>query len=249
MSLVINNLSYQYPNGKQALRGISLAVETHETIGIVGANGAGKSTLLLHLVGILLASSGEVSINGVPIIKKNLREIRRQVGMVFQNPDDQLFMSNVAADVAFGPQNLGITPAAVTEIVAEALKEVAAEHLAERPPYQLSGGEKRLVSIATVLALKPEILVFDEPSAALDPLARRRLIQLLAKLPQTKLIATHDLDLVVDLCERTIILSEGQIIADGLTLEIFNDPELLKLGQLEKPLRMQGCPICSPKIC
>lgn len=247
MSLVINKLSYQYPDGKQALHGISFRVGAGETIGIVGANGAGKSTLLLHLVGILLATEGEVRLNDCMITKKNLREIRRQVGMVFQNPDDQLFMPTVAADVAFGPQNLGIAPAEVAEIVVTALKEVAAEHLAARPPYQLSGGEKRLVSIATVLALSPQILVFDEPSAALDPLARRRLIQLLAKLPQTKLIATHDLDLVLDLCQRTIILNEGRIIADGATLEIFNDSELMALGKLEKPLGMQGCPICSRK--
>ena len=166
--------------------------------------------------------------------------------MVFHDPDDQLFMPTVFDDVAFGPLNLGLPPAEVEERVLAALAQVEAEHLRDRPPYKLSGGEKRAVAIASVLSMSPDILVMDEPTTGLDPRARRRLIELLRGFHHTKIIATHDLDLVLDLCERTIVLHEGRVVADGPTAEIFSDDALLALSHLEKPLRMQGCPACGP---
>jgi cobalt/nickel transport system ATP-binding protein len=167
--------------------------------------------------------------------------------MVFQNPDDQLFMPTVYDDVAFGPLNLGLPPEETEARVLSALQTVGAIHLKDRPPYKLSGGQKRSVAIATVLAMSPDILVLDEPTTALDPLARRQLIGLLHSFQHTKIIATHDLDMVLDLCQRTIVLKNGAILADGPTLQIFNDAELLAKAHLEKPLRLQGCPVCSPK--
>jgi len=214
-------------------------------VAIVGANGAGKSTLLLHLNGYLAPTTGSVRIGDFPLTKETLKRVRRTVGMVFQDPEDQLFMPTVYDDVAFGPLNLGLTPKDVDVRVMEALATVGAEHLKNRPPYKLSGGEKRAVSIATVLSMSPDILVMDEPTANLDPRARRKLIELLKTFKHTKIIATHDLDMVIDLCERTIVLHNGQVTADGPTLEIFQNDALLEKSHLEKPLRIQGCPVCS----
>jgi cobalt/nickel transport system ATP-binding protein len=167
--------------------------------------------------------------------------------MIFQDPDDQLFMPTVYEDVAFGPLNLGLPPEEVEHRVQQALQRTGVEHLRDRPPYKLSGGEKRAVAIATVLAMSPDILVMDEPTSNLDPLSRRTLIELLAGFHHTKIIATHDLDMVIDLCERTIVIHEGTIMADGLTADIFNDDLLLRKSHLERPLRMQACPICSQR--
>ncbi len=241
----VNDLVYEYPDGHQALRGLSFRITHGESVGIVGANGAGKSTLLLHFPGILTPRAGTVRVGDFPVTRQTLAQIRRSVGMIFQNPDDQLFMPTVFDDVAFGPINLGLPGAEVEARVARSLETVGAAHLKERPPYKLSGGEKRAVAIAAVLAMAPDILIMDEPSAALDPMARRRLINLLAGFTHTKIIASHDLDLVLDLCERTIVLSQGTIIADGPTHQIFNDDRIMAQGHLEKPLRMQGCPICN----
>lgn len=243
----VKDLKYTYPDGTEALRGLTLRITHGESVAVVGANGAGKSTLLAHFIGTLFPTEGTLQIGGYPVTKKTLPHIRRSVGMVFQNPDDQLFMPTVYDDVAFGPLNLDLPPDVVEKRVISALETVGAVHLKDRPPYRLSGGQKRSVAIAAVLAMEPDILVMDEPSAGLDPLARRHLINLLASFKHTKIIATHDLDLVLDLCERTIILHDGLVRADGPTEEIFQDDVLLAKSHLEKPFRMQGCPICHPQ--
>lgn len=239
------DLHYTYPDGTVGLKGVSFRISHGESVALVGENGAGKSTLLLHLNGYLTARQGTIRIGDYPLTKKNLQAVRRSVGMVFQNPDDQLFMPTVFDDVAFGPLNLGLAQAEVESKVAEALKTVGVEHLRKRPPYKLSQGEKRSVSIATVLAMSPDILVMDEPTSSLDPKSRIRLIELLKTFRHTKIIATHDLDMAMDLCERTIVLHEGRITADGSTLKLFQDEDLLHRSSLEKPLRMQKCPACS----
>lgn len=243
----VKEVEYTYPDNTEALRGISFRITHGESVAIVGANGAGKSTLLAHLSGLCTPSKGLVRIGDYPVSKQTLQHIRRSVGMVFQNPDDQLFMPTVFDDVAFGPLNLGLPPNEVEKRVANALEIVGAGRLANRAPYKLSGGQKRAVAIATVLAMLPDVLVMDEPSAGLDPLARRQLINLLKSFEHTKIVATHDLDLVVDVCARTIVLAEGKVIADGPTLQIFNDVALLAKSNLEKPLSMQACPICNPQ--
>ncbi|SFR01228.1 energy-coupling factor ABC transporter ATP-binding protein [Desulfoscipio geothermicus] len=242
-----NNLKYTYPDGRQALNGVTFQIQHGESVGIVGANGAGKSTLLMHLVGILFPDEGEISVGEVPVIKKTLPVIRQSVGMVFQDPDDQLFMTTVYDDVAFGPRNYKLPEGEVEKRVKSSLETVGILHLMDRPPYKLSGGEKRAAAIATVLAMKPDILVMDEPSSALDPKSRRRLITLLKRFTHTKIIASHDLDMVLELCERTIILNNGQIITDGTTLDILANEELMEKCGLEMPLGLQGCPVCGAK--
>ncbi len=243
-SIEVADVHYRYPDGTAALGGVSFSVSHGESVAIVGANGAGKSTLLMHLMGFLVPSEGSVRIGETPVIRSTVQDIRRNVGMVFQDPDDQLFMPSVREDVAFGPMNLGLPLDEVHARVDDALSRVGALHLKERPPHRLSGGEKRAVAIATVLAMCPSALVMDEPSSNLDPRARRRLIELLTTFEHTKIIATHDLDMALDLCERTIVMSGGLVTADGPTREVFSDDALLEKSGLEKPLGMQGCPVC-----
>jgi len=238
------DLHFTYPDGTEVLRGISFRITHGESVAIVGANGAGKSTLLLHLNGYLKATSGALRIGDSPLLPENLKQIRRAVGLVFQDPDDQLFMPTVFDDVAFGPLNMGLPPEEVKNKVKTALETVDAWHLRDRPPYRLSGGEKRAAAIATVLSMSPDILVMDEPSSNLDPKSRRGLISLLKGFTHTKIIATHDLDMVMDLCHRTLIIREGKIIADGPTEEIMQNEELLASSSLEKPFRFQDCPVC-----
>lgn len=235
----VQNLRFAYPDSTEALSGLSFRIHHGESVAIVGANGAGKSTLLLHLNGCLAPKQGSVRIGDFPLTDKTLADVRRTVGMVFQDPDDQLFMPTVYDDVAFGPLNLGLSQDEVDARVRLALATVGAEHLAKRPPYRLSGGEKRSVAIATVLSMSPNILVLDEPTSNLDPRARRTLITLLKSFEHTKIIATHDLDMVMDLCGRTIVLHQGHVLADGLTEDIFNNDELLEQGHLERPLSMR----------
>ncbi|MBF7082463.1 ABC transporter ATP-binding protein [Desulfallas sp. Bu1-1] len=242
-----DNLKYTYPDGRQALNGVTFKILHGESVGIVGANGAGKSTLLMHLVGVLFPDEGEVRIGEVPVIKKTLPVIRQSVGMVFQDPDDQLFMTTVYDDVAFGPRNYKLPEEEVDKRVKSSLETVGILHLMDRPPYKLSGGEKRAAAIATVLAMNPDILVMDEPSSALDPKSRRRLITLLQRFAHTKIIATHDLDMVLELCERTIILKDGKVITDGPTVEILANEELMEKCGLEMPLGLQNCPVCGAK--
>jgi len=241
------NLEFTYPDRTPALRGVSFRIQHGESVAIVGANGAGKSTLLLHLNGYLAPTSGQVRIGDYPLTKETLREVRRTVGMVFQDPDDQLFMSTVFDDVAFGPLNLNLPVEEVKARVDKALATVGLIDLKDRPPHRLSSGQKRRVAIASVLSMSPDILVMDEPTSGLDPRARRQLIELLAGFKHSKIIATHDLDMVVDICERTIVMHKGEIRADGPTMGIFEDAKLLESCRLEKPLRMQGCPVCGIK--
>ncbi|KYH32979.1 energy-coupling factor ABC transporter ATP-binding protein [Neomoorella mulderi] len=242
-----NNLKYKYPDGRQALNGVAFRITHGESVGIVGANGAGKSTLLMHLAGVLFPDEGEIRIGDVPVTKKTLPLIRQRVGMVFQDPDDQLFMTTVYDDVAFGPRNYKLPEEEVEKRVISSLNTVGILHLKDRPPYKLSGGEKRAAAIATVLAMNPDILVMDEPTSSLDPKSRRRLIRLLQSFTHTKIIATHDLDMVFELCERTIVLKDGRVITDGPTEKILCDAELMEECGLELPLGLQGCPVCGTK--
>ncbi len=233
------DLYYTYPDGTTAIDGISFRITHGESVAIIGENGAGKSTLLLHLNGYLMPTKGELQIGDYPLTKETLTNIRRTVGMVFQDPDDQLFMPTVFDDVAFGPNNLGLPFNEIKKRVADALETVGMTHLTDRPPYKLSAGEKRSVAIATVLSMSPNILVMDEPSSHLDPKTRRKLIELLKTFKHTKIIATHDLDMAVDLCERTIVIHKGKVAADGPTVTLLQDEALLEQCSLEKPLGMQ----------
>ncbi|MBN2517573.1 MAG: ABC transporter ATP-binding protein [Candidatus Altiarchaeota archaeon] len=223
----ISGLQFAYPNGRKALGGVELVVERGESLALIGPNGSGKSTLLLHLNGILVGS-GDIKIFGLPVGKKNLAEIRKRVGVVFQDPDDQLFSPTVFDDVAFGPINLGLKKEEVGKRVYEALTKVGLRNLAEESPQHLSFGEKKRVSVATVLSMEPELLVLDEPTSNLDPKSRRELLELFKELEGTKIIATHDLQAVDELATRVAILHEGKIAADGDKSEILKDSALLK---------------------
>ncbi len=234
------DLYYTYPDGTAAVKGITFKITHGESVAIVGENGAGKSTLLLHLNGYLMPTKGALHIGDYPLTKETLNDVHRTVGMVFQDPDDQLFMPTVFDDVAFGPINLGFSSDEIEKRVNDALETVGMLHLKHRPPYKLSAGEKRAISIATVLSMTPNILVMDEPSSHLDPKTRRKLINMLNTFKHTKIIATHDLDMATDLCERTIIIHKGKIAADGTTMELMQNEELLAKCSLEKPLRLQA---------
>ncbi len=233
------DVKYRYPDGTEALRGITFRITHGESVGIVGANGAGKSTLLLHMNGFLMPSSGAVTIGDVLLQKGTAQEIRKRVGVVFQYPDDQLFMPTVFDDVAFGPLNLGLDEQSVRERVEDALRTVSALQLRDKPPHHLSGGQKSAVAIASVLAMEPDILVMDEPAANLDPKARRRLIQLLKTFSHTKIVASHDLDLILDVCSRCIVIHESVVAADGPAAEILSNKALLEGNNLELPLSLQ----------
>lgn len=234
----IKQLNYCYADGTHALRGIDLSICPGERIALVGANGSGKSTLLMHFNGILLPQEGEVIVGELPVTPKNLKAVRNFVGLVFQNPDDQLFMPTVWEDISFGPMNQGLRGEELTHRAQHAMAAVGLDsnHYAPRNANNLSGGEKKRVAIAGVLAMKPQVLVLDEPSAQLDPRSRRQLIQLLHTLPLTQLIATHDLDLALELCGRTIVLNQGQVVYDGQTEIILSNPEFLEQHALEMPL-------------
>ena len=223
----IDNLSFSYPDGQQALTGINLTIYQGETVALLGPNGAGKSTLLLHLNGIL-HSDGVVKILGRPVDDKNLRWVRSKVGLVFQNPDDQLFSPTVFEDVAFGPINMGYSEAEVGESVTRALEWVDMTGYEQRSPHHLSFGEKKRIAVATVLSMMPEILVIDEPTSNLDPCSKGTLIGLLKRLPMTKIIASHDLELVQALCQRAIVFDRGRVVADGTTSHILADIPLLR---------------------
>ena len=240
----VTDLHYSYPDGTPALRGVTFTLHHGESLGLVGANGAGKSTLLLHLAGVLFPARGAVRVGDWPVTPATLPRVRRSLGFVFQDPDDQLFMPTVEDDVAFGPRALGLSPDEAQARTEAALARVGALHLRARPPHRLSGGEKRAVSIATVLAMSPDVLVMDETSAGLDPASRRGLIEQLRAFEHTKIVASHDLDLVYEVCRRTIVLVGGAVAADGPTAEVLAQRELLAAARLEPPLRLQGCPRC-----
>ena len=237
--LDVRGLTYAYPDGTQALWGVDLHVHRGERVALLGPNGAGKTTFVLHLNGVLGPSSaqgeGRIEISGMPVGRDTLAEIRRRVGIVFQDPDDQLFMPTVRDDVAFGPANLGLRGAQLDERVGEALERVGMTAYASRPPHHLSFGQRRRVAVATVLAMQPEILVLDEPSSNLDPASRRELAEIVAELDVTVLMVTHDLPYALQLCERSVILSGGVIVADGPTRAVLADTELMAAHRLELP--------------
>jgi len=226
-AIQIDQLSYAYPNGARALDGVTCAVAADEKVGLVGANGAGKSTLLLHLNGVL-DGSARVRIHGLTVERGNLGAVRRMVGMVFQNPDDQLFCPTVAQDVAFGPRNMRLAEAEVAARVERALASVGLAGFGPRNPFHLSLGEKKRAAIATVLSMEPQILVLDEPTANLDPRGRREIAQLLESLGGTQIVATHDLEMVRRLCSRVIVLDRGRIVADGDPDVLLTDEPFLK---------------------
>ncbi len=235
----LKDVHFRYPDGTEALKGISFKVFHGESVGITGANGAGKTTLLLNMNGHLLPTNGEISIGEIPLTKKTKQEIRKKVGFIFQRPDDQLFMPSVYEDVAFGPINLGLSQEKVDERVKSALQMVGCLHLIKRPPHRLSEGQKRAVAIAAVMAMNPDILVMDEPASNLDPKSRRQLINLLKGFQHTKIIASHDLDLILDVCERCIMIKDGKIVIDGPTEEVLTNVALLDENNLELPLSRQ----------
>jgi len=230
----IERLRFSYPDGRRALADISLAVDPGEKLAVVGPNGAGKSTLFLHLNGIL-RGEGQVQVAGLDVDDKTVRAVRARVGLVFQDPDDQLFSPTVFEDVAFGPLHMGYAPDEVRARVARALAAVGMNGHEEQMPHHMSLGERKRIAIATVLAMDPQILVLDEPSSGLDPRARRNLIRLLRELPQTMLVASHDMRLVWDLCPRTVILDGGRLVADGPTARLLQDEVLMDRHGLETP--------------
>ena len=237
-AIQVDNLMYRYPDGKEALRGVSLTVAEGECVGLVGPNGSGKSTLLLHLNGILpeeLDSSASVSIHDRPVNRKNADVIRREVGLLFQDPDDQLFCPTVFEDVAFGPKQFGLSDEQIRSTVSRALTQTGLNGFEQRSPHHLSIGEKQRVCLAGVLACEPKVLALDEPTSNLDPRGKRNLHEILKSLPVTKVIATHDLEMVVELCARTIVLDSGLIVAAGPTEEILGNEELMLKHGLEKP--------------
>jgi cobalt/nickel transport system ATP-binding protein len=229
------DVHFTYPGGHEALRGVSFRITHGEAVAIVGPNGAGKSTLLLHLNGTLLPTRGEIRIGDDPVTRDTAARARRAVGMVFQDPDDQLFMPTVLEDVAFGPLNYGLSDEAAAERARSALDRVGMARVADEPPYRLSAGEKRAVSIAGVLAMSPDVLVMDEPSSHLDPRGRRRLMDLLKSFEHTRIVATHDLELVVEVCSRVILLDGGTVKAEGPAADILNDEPLMLAHGLERP--------------
>ncbi|NMC28132.1 MAG: ABC transporter ATP-binding protein [Syntrophomonadaceae bacterium] len=238
------NLHFSYPDGQAAIQDISFTILHGEAVGIIGANGAGKSTLLMLLMGILFPDSGEIIVGDTRLTPKTLPMIRERLGMVFQDPDDQLFMTTVRDDVAFGPRNYHLDEQEVASRVREALAQVGILHLRDRAPFKLSGGEKRAAAIATVLSMKPDILIMDEPTSSLDPKSRRMVMELLKSFEHTKIITSHDLDMVLETCQRFLVIKEGSVAADGPAGEILKNPQLLHSCGLEMPLSLQKCPIC-----
>lgn len=239
------NLRFAYPDGHEAIRGLSGLIRHGESVGIIGANGAGKSTLLLLLLGLLVPDQGEVLVGDVRVTAKTLPQIRQRLGLVFQDPDDQLFMPTVYDDVAFGPRNSQLAEPVVRQRVDAALSAVGILHLKDRVAFKLSGGEKRAAAIATVLAMEPDVLIMDEPTAGLDPRARRKVIGLLQAITHTKLITSHDMDMILATCQRVLVLQNGQVAADGPATEILTNRDLLENSGLELPLALQACPVCA----
>ena len=237
--LRFDDVRYRYPNGYEALCGVSFCITHGEKVALVGANGAGKSTLLLHTNGLLIPSQGEVVMGGIKLTRRTLPLVRQSVGLVFQDSDNQLFMPTVEEDVAFGPSNMRLEPEEIRRRVTEALDAVGALHLRGASPFRLSGGQKKRVAIATVLSMEPSVLVMDEPTSNLDPRARRQIIDLIRRFGHTTLIATHDMEMVLDLCDRTIVMKQGRIVADGSTRHVFGDLALLEECGLEQPCELR----------
>lgn len=235
----LEGVSFGYEKGKNILENITFTATEQESIGLIGANGAGKSTLLKLLVGLNTGYEGSIRVEEIPVQKEMLAKVREKIGYVFQDSDSQLFMSTAYEDIAFAPRNYGLPEEEVQRRVEHALSQIHIEHLKERQIYKLSGGEKKLVSIATVLSMTPDIILMDEPSIALDPRNRRNLIRILNEFSHLKIITSHDLDMILDTCERTILLADGKIVADGKTEDILSNQKLLEENGLELPLGMQ----------
>ena len=236
----VQHVSYSYEKSHPILKDITFAAGAGESIGLIGANGVGKSTLLKLLVGLYTDYEGSIQVGGLPVVKENLPGIREKIGYVFQDADSQLFMSRVSDDIAFAPRNYGLPEEEVQQRVQKALDMVQISHLKDKQIYKMSGGEKKLVSIATILAMTPDVILMDEPSIALDPKNRRNLIHILNKCRQLKIIASHDLDMVLDTCSRVILMADGKIIQDGDAEIILSDRKLLETYNLELPFCMQG---------
>ena len=233
--LTVNNLSYSYPDGHIALKDVGFALDEKESLAILGPNGAGKTTLILHLNGILGNLTKEIKISNFEYTDENMANIRKTVGVVFQDPDDQLFMPTVIEDVMFGPKNFGFDEKEAENFAIDALKKVNMIDFLDRPPHHLSYGQKRKVAIASVLASKPKLLVLDEPGSNLDPSSRRELIEILNNLDVSKILVTHDLPMALEICKRSIVLNDGQITRDDDTLNILRDDEFMKNNRLELP--------------
>ncbi len=231
----VAGLTFSYPDGRRALNGLDLEVERGERVAVLGPNGAGKTTLALHLNGILLPAQGTVTVDGLAVVKANLTEVRRRVGLVFQDPDDQLFCPTVAQDVAFGPANLGFRGPGLEQRVTAALAAVDAADLGPRAPHHLSFGQRRRVALATVLSMEPEVLVLDEPTSNLDPASRRALADVLGRLAVTQLVITHDLPYALELCPRSVVIDDGVVVADGPTQDVLADETMLRAHRLELP--------------
>lgn len=234
--LDVEGLAYRYPGGHPVLRGVTLSVAPGERLAVLGANGAGKSTLLLHLNGLLLPDAGTVNVDGDVVREESLRQVRRRIGFVFQEPDDQLFLPTLLEDVAFGPLNDGVPAAAAEHAARQLLRTLGLESAADRAAHHLSGGEKRLASLATVLVMEPGLLVLDEPTAGLDARARRQVIGILDERPETMVLATHDLEVARALCQRAVVLADGEVAAIGSTGEVLDDAALLRAHGLLDPL-------------
>jgi cobalt/nickel transport system ATP-binding protein len=234
-TIAATGLSFSYPDGTPALTDVDIHVHPGERVALLGPNGAGKTTLILHMNGIHLPQHGSVHVSGLELRPDTILDIRRRVGIVFQDPDDQLFMPTVRQDVAFGPQNLGVDGEALEQRIAAAMDAVGVADLASRPPNHLSFGQKRRVAIAGVLAMEPEILILDEPTSNLDPASRHELADILRRLEITQLIVTHDLPYALEMCPRAIILDEGRVVADGPTMELLSDEAFMKSHRLELP--------------
>ena len=246
-SLLVRELAFAYPDGHQALFGVDLVIGRGERVALLGPNGAGKTTLVLHLNGILTGGHGQVVVAGLPVGPDNLMEIRRRVGIVFQDPDDQLFMPTVREDVAFGPANLGVRGDELDDRVRTALGQVGMLPFIDRPPHHLSFGQRRRVAVATVLAMRPEILVLDEPSSNLDPASRRELSEILLDLELTTLMVTHDLPYALELCPRSVILDDGVIVANGATRDLLCDTDLMRSHRLELPFGFDPAGLVLPR--
>lgn len=232
LAIATHNLTFQYPNRDPVLKAVSLTIQQGQRVGIIGHNGCGKTTFFRLLCGLLSPTAGEISLLGQSVVPG---EFRPEVGMLFQDPDDQLFSPTVREDIAFGPQNMGFSTEEVAQQVARALELTGLSSLADRTPHHLSGGEKQMVAIAGLLAMQPQVVLYDEPTASLDLRTRRRLISFLQKSSETMLISSHDLEFVLDVCDRTLLIDDGNIIADGDPLEIMGNAPLMEAHGLEKP--------------
>ena len=252
-SLRVEQLAFAYPDGRQVLFGVDLEVDGGERVALLGPNGAGKTTFVLHLVGVLGAvaggaGAGRVVVGGVELSRRTLAEVRRRVGVVFQDPDDQLFMPTVGDDVAFGPANHGLSGPVLGERVDHALRLVGLHDAADRAPHHLSQGQRRRAALATVLVMEPDVLVLDEPTANLDPAGRRELTEVLQELPTTQLVVTHDLSFALQLCPRAVLLDEGRVVADGPTRELLSDTALLHAHRLELPFGLDPLAVPPPAV-